>query len=789
MAFNALEEMDFPEDFDNDEIGELIELDPLEDGTRVFETEEVVRDTSFYRNLAEDLDDGALAALSEELLTEIDGDIQSRQALDQTFATGMKYLGFTVEEHRSIPFMYACAAYDSTMSSSLVSGWAQVKSELMPPSGPAHTVVKGVANHELLESASKDKKFLNNYLTIDDKGYYPDADVYYLYTVFAGNGFKKVWQDPVTCLPMARNVPLFDMIIDSNCSSLLNSSRITQLFPLSRQEILLKVEAGEFLNINLKEVNDDYDAQSASKDIIDKIDGITKSTVDNKSTFAYYECHTTRHIKGLKKDEVTIKGNKLPLPYKITIDKLNRRIVSIVRNWKEGDDKYKRLECFVHSKYLPGFGLYGYGLIHLIGSNCIALTQILRQSIDSATFANFPAFIKAAGLKMTQNDKMPGPGEAYEIECGGSMRIQDVFAPLPFKGADPAYLQLRKELREEASQPAGVAESKILEKHSDAAMGTVLALMDQSGLIQSAVMQCLHNSLSTELQLIYECFREYMSDEPYTFNMVGESVTITKADFHPNIMVVPVSDADLDTNHQRGLKAWAILQVAQMYPQYHNVPEVLYRFYSAFNIQDIDKIINRPEEAIPLDPITENMNSMMGKPLKASLEQNHDAHIAVHSSSPNAEAPDMAAHIQAHLAMKYLIEMQQLMGIQLPPIEQLQDVNIQNQIAMLAAPAAQELAAQRNAQKDPTPQQVLVMDIEQRDRAAQLKNEETKMKVEADSMKAGMQFETEMAKLRAQVEMAEEKNEKDLEIAEMRLEEKIESQNRAILNKSSNKDD
>jgi len=787
MAFNALEEMDFPEELINDEIGELIELDPLEDGTRVYESKKKVLDQSFYRNLAEDLSPELLTALAEELLREIDADIKSRQGWDQAFATGLKYLGYTVEEYRSIPFMTACAAFDSNLSSSLVGAWAGIRAELLPATGPASTVLEGPESYELLESCAKVKKFLNNYLTIKDASYYSDCDIFYLYTAFVGNGFKKVWQDPVNYLPRSRNIPPFDMIVDSNCSDLLSSCRITHHYPLTEQEILLKVKAGEFIDIERKEINDDLDPQNAVKEIIDKIDGITKSVVDNKSVFAYYEMHTTRCIDGLK-EKTGINDNEFPLPYKITIDKLNRKIVSIVRNWKEGDDKYERLECFVHAKYLPGFGLYGYGLIHLIGSNSITLTQMLRQSVDAATLSNFPAFLKVKGLKMENNDKLPGPGEAYEIETGGSIRLQDAIMPLPYKGADPGYLTLRKELKDESAAPAGVAEAKISEKHSDAAVGTILALMEKSGVIQSSVMRCLHKSLSIELQLIYNCFKEYMSDEPHTFNMKGERVTITKLDFHDNIRVVPVSDADLDTMNQRALKAWYQLQIAERYPQYHNVPEILTRLYSAFNIQDIDKIVVRPEEAVPLDPITENMNSMMGKPLKASLEQNHDAHIAVHSASPNAEAPDMAAHIQTHMAMKYLLEMQQLMGIQLPPPEQLQDVNIQNQIAMLAAPAAQELAAQRNAQKDPTPQQVLVMDIEQRDRAAQLKNEETKMKVEADSMKAGMQFETEMAKLRAQVEMAEEKNEKDLEVAEMRLEEKAHSKNRAILNKGSHKE-
>ncbi len=757
----------------------LNELESLEDGSKVFEVineneeKEEAYNYDFYRNLAEDLDSSTLAGLAEELLDEIESDKRSRTQWDKTLATGIKYLGFTVEEFRSIPFMNACSAYDTTLSSSLYSAWATIRAELLPSAGPASSIVLGEENEQLTNKAQKVKKMMNDYLTVVDPSYYPDCDIHFLYTAFVGNGFKKVWQDPILRRPMARTIAPADIIIDNNCTDVLSSSRITHKIQLSRQDILLKIAAKEFIDTPLRQINDDIEVNNAVDKAVDRIDGVSKDQIDNKNLFDYYESHTTRYIKGVK-EKIKIKDEDFPCPYIVTLDILNRKVVKIIRNWNEGDDKYQRKEAFTHSKYLPGFGLYGYGILQLLGSNSIALTSLLRQAVDAGTFANFPAFIKMKGIKMEKNDKLIGPGEAHDIESGGANRIQDAIMPLPYKGADPTLMALRLQLREESRQPAGVAETQISDKHTDAAVGTILALMEKATVIQSSVMRCLHHTFSQELQLIYQCFKDHITDEPYTFKLEGETVTVSKEDFDENIRVVPVSDADMDTNQQKLLKNYAVYQIAQGQPQLFNMKEVVKLVLKSMNVDEkqIENILMGEKEAIPLDPITENMNALEAKPLKASLEQDHKSHIIVHSTGPSAQAPDMMAHIQVHMAMDYLLQMQQAMGIQLPPLEQMADnIELQNQIAMAATEAAQKLAQERQGQQEPTPQQVLIMDIEQRDRAAQLKNEEVKMKVEADSAKAGLEFQSEMAKLNAQVEMAEEKNAKDLEIAEMKQKE------------------
>lgn len=774
-----------PLSFEQESPEKISQIEDLADGSKVFEVlkpeqeKEESYNYDFYRNLAEDLDDSTLAGLAEELLDEIESDKRSRAQWDKTTATGLKYLGFTVEEFRTVPFMNACSAYDTTLSSSLYSAWGIIRAELLPSSGPANAIVLGEENEILNQKSSKIKKMLNDYLTVVDKSYYPDCDIHFLYTAFMGNGFKKVWQDPIACRPMSRTIATADIYIDNNCTDALSSSRITHRIDLSRQDILLKQEAGEFLNVPLRQLNDDVSSDGSINNVINRIDGVTKDQIENKNLFDYYECHTTRYIKGIE-GAPKIK-EEFPCPYIVTMDVLNRKVVKIIRNWKEGDNNYKRKESFVHSKYLPGFGLYGYGILQLLGSNAVVLTSILRQGVDAATFSNFPAFIKMKGLKMENNDKLIGPGEAHDIESGGAVRIQDAIMPLPYKGADPTLMALRQQLRDESRQPAGVAETQISDKHTEAAMGTILALMEKATIVQSSVMRCLHHSFSQELQLIYECFRNHMTDEPYTFKLKGETVTISKQDFDDSVRIVPVSDADIDTNTQRALKAYGQLQIAERFPQYHDMKEVLRRVYTSLNVQEIDKILIPEKEAIPLDPITENMNCLMGKPLKVGMYQNHKAHRITHANGPCADKPEMMAHDQEHAAMEYLLEIQQIMGINLPPIEQIaNNEELQNQIAMAAQEASKVLAEQRQSQQDPTPQQVLIMDIEQRDRAAKLKNEEVQMKVEADSAKAGLQFQSEMAKLEAQVEMAEEKNDKDLEIAEMKHEEALQKGNEKV---------
>jgi hypothetical protein len=749
------------------------ELDVLPDGSKVFEIidekaeKEGRINFDFYRNLAEDLSQSALSGLGENLLQEIEDDLRSRQQWEKTLSTGIKYLGFTVEEFRSIPFMHACSAYDTTLSSALYSAWATIRAELLPASGPVDAIVLGEENDELATKANKLKKMLNNYLTVIDKSYYPDCDVHYLYTAFMGNGFKKIWQDPILCRPMSRTIAPEDIIIDNNCVDVLSSNRISHRIKLTRQEILLKQDMGEFIDVDLRDVNDVMSENNNLNKAIDRIDGVSKDQVDNKNLFEYYETSVIRHIDGIKENDLP--DDNFPVPYIVTIDIQNRKVVKIIRNWNQDDNKFKRKEKYTHSKYLPGFGLYGYGILQLLGSNSVALTQILRQAVDAGTFANFPAFLKMKGLKMEQNDKMIGPGEAHDIETGGAVRIQDAIMPLPYKGADPTLMALRQQLREESKQPAGVAETQISDKHTDAAVGTILALMEKATIIQSSVMRCLHHTLSQELQIIYETFKDHMGDEPYTFKTKGETVTISLEDFDDDIRIVPVSDADLDTNTQRTMKAYGQLQIAEKFPQLHDIRKVLYRLYTSLNVQDIDEILIPEKEVKPLDPISTVMNIMQGKPVKAALWQDHRSYIAIISTSPVADSPQGKAIIQEHASYQYLIEMQQTMGIELPSLEQMIDnPELQNKIAIMATGAAQALAQQRQSQQEPTPQQVLMLDIEQRDRAATLKNEETKMKVEAESAKAGLQFQTEMEKLRIQQEMAEEKNEKDLEIARLK---------------------
>lgn len=749
-------------------------LEELPDGDILFEIikpeEESANEFNedFYRNLAEDLSDSDLSGLAEDLLEEIEQDKDSRSQWDQTLAKGIKYLGYTVEEFKSDPFMYASSAYDTTLSTSLISSWGAVRAELLPQSGPANTIIEGTKEEEakLEKAAYRRKKFLNNYLTVIDRTYYKDFDRHILFTNFMGNGFKKVWQDPVLRRPLARTISPTDIIVDNNCPDLESCNRITHVMNLSRKEILLKQKIGEFLDIPLQNINDEGLNETATDKAIKLIDGISTGQADNKSIFQYYECHTNRHIDGLNEKHKGL-HDEFPFPYIVTIDTLSRKVVKIVRNWEESDDNYKRKEWFVHYKYLPGFGLYGYGILHMLGSNAIALTQILRQGIDAGVFANFPAGIKRKGVKVANNDKMMGPGEFWEIETAGSTRISDDFMVLPYKGADPTLMSLRTQLRDESKQPAGVAETQISDKHTELAMGTILALMSNATIVQSSVMRCYHTSLSHELQLIDNQFKNHMTDESYKFRTKGDEITINKMDFDSRIRVVPVSDADIDTNTQRILKAYTQVQIAQGAPQLYDMREVHYRFLSAMNVEDIDKILIKPKEATPLDPITENMNALEGKPLKASLEQDHPAHIMSHSTGPAAQNPDMQAHIQVHVAMDYLLKMQAEMGIIMPPLEEMQDINLQNQIAMLAAQASQKMA-QDKAQAEPNQAQLMLKDIEQRREAARLKHEETKMRVESDSAKAGLQFQTEMAKIKAEREIAEEKNIKDLEIAELK---------------------
>lgn len=751
-----------------------------EDGSTVYEfsEEEDVpeeKDKDFDRNLVEEIDEGVRDRIANELLEDINLDIESRKEWELAYNKGIKYLGFQVEEFKDYPFKFCSSAFDSTLSTSLLRFWSSAKAELFPESGPAKGQVQGKVDEEAEGLALKQERWFNHYLTQIDKEYYPDSDRLIIYTGMVGCGVRKVYADPLTGLPKARFINPENFIVNNDCVTILSSTRLTHREYLSKREILLRIKKEFYADVDFGDNNSSTFQDNITADNIRRLTGIQEASNNKKSLYTIYEVHAELVLDGFEDvGSKDTKKNGMPLPYVITISDASRKILSIRRNWLKEDKFCRRVECFVLYNYLPGFGIYGLGLAQILGSNAIALTSILRQLIDKGMLCNFPGGFRRKGIRIENNNKNIGPSEFWEIETGG-LPVKDVIMPMPYGEPSQVLNILRNELITQTQNIPGSAEANIADSKPDAPVGTTLALLEVANKVQSSVLRGFHTSLSNEFELLYKIFAEGLI-EPYRFSSHGYSDHISQQDFNERVRVLPVSDPNLTTSTQRILRAEGILRIAQTNPSIHDMRDAYYRMYLAMGVENIDRLLPPEKEAIPLDPVTENMNAFENKPLKAAVWQDHVSHMAVHQAAleqnPDLE-PQLGAHIGEHRAYHYYLEMQEAMQMEMPPLENLMDPKVQNAIALKATEAANKLKSEQEAKNPPPldPNAVMMADIEARKESEQIKLKIAEMKTETDAFKAQMNMEIEKIKIESQESIAEAKNELDLLIAEIKSQE------------------
>lgn len=764
----------------SEDMGQLALPSPEEEGGELLAPEDTQgqEEEGFYENLAEQMEEMHLGRIASELLEGIEEDKSSRAEWEQANEKGLKYLGFKLEEAKEVPFLQACRAFDTTLSTALLRSYSTARAELFPAAGPVTSKIAGESNEALEDQGERVKEWMNYYLTDYDEEYYPDSERLLLYTTMIGCGFRKVYQDPVLKQPVARFIDPQYFIVNNNCVSLLSSSRLTHELRLSKREILLRQLSGFYRDIDLPFLTDSEGDESSLTKTVQQMEGVKPDKKGDKpSLFTFYEVHCDLSLEGMDVFESKDKDVQLPLPYIVTICENTRQILSIRRNWEEGDPDYKRIQYFVQYNYLPGFGLYGIGLASLLGSNSVVLTSLLRQLVDKGTLCNFPGGLRAKGLKLESNDKAIGPSEFLEVDTGG-LPLQQAIMPMPYSEPSVVLKELRNEIVQQTQSLASTAETQVAENKADVAVGTILASLEVSNRVISTVLRSFHVSLGRELKLLYNLFGKYLPDTPYPFLVPGKQISIMRQDFNDRIKIIPVSDPVLSTSMQRTLTAQAVMQIAERWPQLHNMKNVIRRTYQSMRVDNIDEILPSDQEAIPLDPITENMNILEGKPVTAAVWQDHPSHILVHTQfshqNPDKQA-EIMAHIFVHRAYDYAIKMQLAMGQQMPSLEELTSPEIQNQIALQAAQVTQQqqmAEAEEIKRQTVDPQQVMMMDIQQREKAAQLKHQEAQLKAETEAFKAQLQFESEKNKQRIAQEMADEKHETDLEIQEMKLQEK-----------------
>jgi hypothetical protein len=811
----------------------LIEGEPseeeLEDIAKELAEKDVEED-DFYKNLAEDLDNGILSKLAADLIDEIDEDKSSRSEWINNTSKLFDNLGFNVQEYRQEPFIWCTGAVDTTMAQGIISSYATCAAELLPAGGPVRGKVLGQPDPQKELQAVQLEEGMNWYLTVNDKPFTPDANQAILWAVSVGNCPKKVYWDPVEEKVKSRKIKPQDFIVNTECNSILESNRLTHVIYLTKNEIKLRMAEGIYLDVELSDFDDGDDKSQLDK-VIMSMEGIKDNTNDKRSLFECYEVHAHRQIP--KVDEHLTKKKGVSLPYIITIEVQSKKILSIIRNWKEDDDAYKRKECFVIYGYLPGYGIYGVGVGQLVGSNAIALTAILRQLIDAGTLKNFPGGMRQKGLKIEKNDKNVPPGGFVEVETGG-LPISDVVMLMPYGEPSVVLTQLLDKLQQDVRNIIQSAEKQIAEGNPNAPVGTTLALLETTSRVQTIILQNMHYAQSLELEMIFDLLGQHLPDEPFTANMPGKQIVLDKKLFGDQFKVIPRSDPIVTTSAQRLIRADSLVKMATAYPQQHDLREVLNRYYEAANVPNIDKILPAPPKPQGLDAVTENMLLMQGKPVVALPFQDHKSHIGLHKpfsqqmmSNPpvytesmlHAQVHEAYLHLQemmlgeAHQFMEMMVNMgqlppeqaeqmmqgpfeqimsnpmiqnqvmqspkaQQAMQMMNMPLEQLMaDPMIQN---ALSQKAYQEFMQQQKQMMEEQAQQPKPMDPatvmyelgmaenQQKDKAADLKFKETEMKTETEAYKVTHNFEAEKMKLDIQKEISDDKNQVNLEIAQLK---------------------
>ena len=629
--------------------GEGIEL---EDGSMEFTLEEGVlekQNVPFDANLAEYMDDSALGALSSNLLAHIEEDKSSRQEWEQAYRRGLELLGVNNTE-RSEPFEGASGLTHPMLAESSTKFQAMAYKELLPPGGPVRTMIVGTQNAETEAQADRVKEFMNYQITCEMEEYDPETDQMLFYLPLSGSAFKKVYYDPTMGRPCARFVHAEKLIVPYNTTDLISASRIAQQFTMGGNDLRKLQLSGFYKDIDLKPGT--VGASEVTEEI-DKLSGLEDINYED-DVFELYEIHTFLDLEGF--EDVDEQGDQtgIKIPYIVTIDAYSGNVLSIRRNYNEADPMRDPIQYFVHYKFLPGLGFYGFGLPHIIGGMSQSATSILRQLIDAGTLANLPAGFKARGIRIRDDDVPLQPGEFRDVDAPGGI-LSNSLIPLPFKEPSQTLYGLLKTLEENGKGFAAIADFPYKEVDKNAPVGTTIANLEKGTRVMSAIHKRLHYSQKIEFKILARLFNEYLPSV-YPYATENGQQEIKQTDFDERVDIIPISDPNIFSMAQRIAMAQTQLQLVQSNPAIHG-PNGLYesyrRMYSALGIQNIDQVLPRPKPPQPMDPGQENAIAMKGGTLKAFPQQDHDAHIKTHlalmgTPALNADL-NLVANIQAHI--------------------------------------------------------------------------------------------------------------------------------------------
>ena len=721
---------------------------------------------TFNANLAEYMDDNDLDSLGQDLVEDFDKDIQDRRDWIKTYVDGLKLLGLQYEE-RTEPWQGACGVFHPMLTESVVRFQSEAMMETFPAMGPVKTQIVGAVDLLREEAAARVREDMNYQLTEIMVEYRPEHEKMLWSLPLAGSAFKKVYYDPSKGRQVAVFIPAEDIVVPYGASNLESAERVTHVMRKTENEIKKLQEAGFYSDVDLGEPGyelDDIEKQKAEEQGMSAL---------NDDRFRILEMHVDLDLAGYEHKDKKGRETGIALPYVVTIEKSTHKVLAIRRNWYEDDELHTKRQHFVHYQYIPGFGFYGYGLIHLIGGYAKSATMLIRQLVDAGTLSNLPGGLKSRGLRIKGDDTPIQPGEFRDVDVP-SGSIRDNILPLPYKEPSQVLFALFQNIVQEGRAFASSGDMNVSDMSTNAPVGTTLALLERTLKVMTAVQARLHYTMKQEFRLLKSIIADYTPEE-YDYEPEDAGRKAKKSDYD-STDVIPVSDPNAATMAQKIVQYQAVLQLAQSAPQLYNLPMLHRQMIEVLGIKNANKLVPVEDDQVPTDPVQENQNLLIMKPVKAFIEQNHEAHIQAHMAAiqnpkiqelmqmnPQAQAIMAAAmaHINEHIAFEYRKQVEMAMDMPLPNEEQNKQVppELADQIAMMTAKASQQLTqqAQQQAAQQQAQQQMQDPIVQMQMQELQIKQGELQLKQQKQQIDAAAkadQLEIEKERIEAQKEIA-----------------------------------
>jgi hypothetical protein len=724
----------------------------------------------FDSNLAEFIDDDVLQELGSKLVGDYNGDKDSRSEWEETYTKGLDQLGLKIEE-RTTPWSGACGVFHPMLSEAVIRFQSQSITEMFPAAGPVRTKIVGKITEEKEKQSQRVEDYLNYLLTHEMSEYRTETEKMLFSLPLAGSAFRKVYFDPSLDRPSSIFVPAEDVVVNYGASDLETCERATHVMRKSSNTVRKMQVNGFYRDVDIP------DGSQKMSDITKKYDEITGES----DTYNYDQSHTILEmqvdldLEGFEDTDSSGKQTGIAIPYVVTIDYPSGIILSIRRNYYEDDSAKLRRMHFVHYQYLPGLGFYGFGLIHMVGGLAKSATSILRQLVDAGTLSNLPGGLKARGLRIKGDDTPIMPGEFRDVDVPGGA-IRDNITFLPYKEPSGTLYNLLQNIVEEGRRFASMSDMKISDMNNQAPVGTTLALLERNQKVMSAVQSRLHASMRKEFDILVGIVKDF-TDPSYPYE-TDEGEDIKAEDFDNRVDVLPVSDPNAATMAQRIMQYQAAMQLAQSSPDMYNLPELHRQMLNVLGIEDVEDIIPDVDDVKPVDPVTAVQNIITGKPVKAFIDQDHDAHIAVVTSaqqdpaiqqlvgqSPNAAGILAAgsAYINEHLSMQYRKEVEREMGVELPPEGEPIPADVEKRISSLVAEAAKRVlgTSQAEAEQQRVQEQLKDPLIQAKEKEVAIKEAQAKAKMDIDegrllldATKAASNKQIQEARLKQEQEIA-----------------------------------